>query len=104
MALLNEIAPEELEYSTTTETTKDTPVGKETTVRTVSGTKKVPRTKAQIEMSQKEAKRLADAWGLTKEQWQKYNQDLLQVRKENGYTDAQMKGLVEELRTNGTIN
>lgn len=104
LALLNEIAPEELEYSTTTETTKDTPVGKETTVRTVSGTKKVPRTKAQIEMSQKEAKRLADAWGLTKEQWQKYNQDLLQVRKENGYTDAQMKGLVEELRTNGTIN
>ena len=104
LALLNEIAPEELEYSTTTETSKDTPLGTETTTRTVSGTKKVPRTKAQIEMSQKEAKRLADAWGLSKEQWQKYNQDLLQLRKENGYTDAQMKGIVEGLRTNGTIN
>ena len=104
LALLNEIAPEELEYSTTTETTKDTPVGKETTTRTVSGTKKVPRTKAQIEMSQKEAKRLANAWGLSKEQWRKYNQDLLQLRKENGYTDAQMKGIVEDLRTNGIIN
>ena len=89
--------PGEVEYSTTTETSKDTPLGTETTTRTVSGTKRVPDTKQNIALAKKEQDRLVKAFGLSGEEIE-YIAGLYEVMQKNKWSEADLRAKLDHAK------
>ena len=89
--------PGEVEYSTTTETSKDTPLGTETTTRTVSGTKRVPDTKQTIALAKKEQDRLVKAFGLSGEEIE-YIAGLYEVMQKNKWSEADLRAKLDHAK------